>query len=172
MGCEKLKRNEGNDAVVKRLGPVSRCIHISLGYGTLRAQITLPTSFRELANACSPERVFTYSFKGYFDPRLPPPESSIFLPKNGISRFGEGMVEGMVSSFPLPSPINFKVARNCRNRSFHTFLLLDRCGFFERNSVQRLTIPSSKANSFLAFEYSNIRRNVEASQPRVYQVEN
>lgn len=102
MGCEKLKRNEGNDAAVKRLGPVSRCIHISLGYGTLRAQITLPTSFRELANACSPERVFTYSFKGYFDPRLPPPESSIFLPKNGISRFGEGMVEGMVSSFPLP----------------------------------------------------------------------
>lgn len=103
MGCEKLKRNEGN-AAVKRLGPVSRCIHISLGYGTLRAQITLPTSFRELANACSPERVFTYSFKGYFDPRLPPPESSIFLPKNGISRFGEGMVEGMVSSFPFPSP--------------------------------------------------------------------
>lgn len=52
MGCEKLKRNvEGSDAAVKRLGPVSRCIHISLGYGTLRAQITLPTSFRELANA-------------------------------------------------------------------------------------------------------------------------
>lgn len=49
MGCEKLKRNEGSDAAVKR--PVSRCIHISLGYGTLRAQITLPTSFRELANA-------------------------------------------------------------------------------------------------------------------------
>lgn len=85
MGCEKLKRNEGNDAAVKRLGPVSRCIHISLGYGTLRAQITLPTSFRELANACSPERVFTYSFKGYFDPRIAflheSPESSIFLSK-------------------------------------------------------------------------------------------
>lgn len=101
IGWEKFESER--EARLKDSGRCgSRCIHISLGHGSVRAQITLPTSFREVANACSPERVFTYSFKGYFS--IHAFLHGIF-PKN-IPRFGESSRRKSFQGF---FPMNFKI---------------------------------------------------------------